>query len=92
MNRNSLKKYFPLFVLPTLIAFCLSFVVPFVLGVGLSFTEFTTVTNAKWCGFENYIKAFTDDASFLHALGFTFLSRSFPSSRSTYLPLPWHSF
>lgn len=73
MNRSSLRKYFPLFVLPTLLAFCLSFVVPFVLGVGLSFTEFTTVTNAKWCGFENYIKAFTDDASFLHALGFTFL-------------------
>lgn len=73
MNRHSLKKYFPLFVLPTLLAFCLSFVIPFLLGVGLSFTEFTTVTNAKWCGFSNYIKAFTDDAGFLHALGFTFL-------------------
>lgn len=73
MNRHSLKKYFPLFVLPTLLAFCLSFVIPFLLGVGLSFTEFTTVTNAKWCGFSNYIKAFTDDTGFLHALGFTFL-------------------
>ena len=73
MNSRTLRKYFPLFVLPTLLSFCLSFVVPFLLGVGLSFTEFTTVTNAKWCGFQNYIKAFTDDTGFLHALGFTFL-------------------
>lgn len=66
-------RYFPIFVLPTLIAFTLFFVVPFVMGIGLSFTKFTTVTNAKWVGFENYIKAFTFDKEFLHALGFTSL-------------------
>ncbi len=68
---NSLKKYFPIFVLPTLLAFILAFVLPFLMGVGLSFTEFTTVENASFNGVQNYIRAFTTDADFLRALGFT---------------------
>ena len=63
---KNLNKYFPVFVLPTLISFFLVFIIPFVLGVFLSFTEFTTVENAMWVGFENYIKAFTKDTSFLN--------------------------
>ena len=59
MNK-SLKKYFPVFVLPTLIAFIIAFVAPFIMGVGLSFTKFTTVTNAQFVGLDNYIKIFTD--------------------------------
>ena len=59
--RKSMNKYFPLFVLPTLIAFTLFFIIPFLMGIGLSFTKFTTVTNAKWVisrfGFENVQKA-----------------------------------
>ena len=39
----ALKKWFPVFVLPTLAAFTIVFAVPFILGLGLSFTEFTTV-------------------------------------------------
>lgn len=70
---QSLKKYFPIFVLPTLVAFTIFFVVPFLMGVGLSFTDFPTVNNAKWVGFDNYIKAFTADKGFVHALGFTAL-------------------
>lgn len=69
---KSLKKYFPFFVLPTLIAFLISFVIPFVLGVVLSFTKFTTVTDAKWVGISNYIKVFSNQ-DFLHALVFTVL-------------------
>ena len=68
-----MRRYFPLFVLPTLLAFCLAFVAPFALGVGLSFTRFTTVTDARFVGLDNYIRAFTDDGEFLHALGFTAL-------------------
>ncbi|MBQ7800069.1 MAG: sugar ABC transporter permease [Oscillospiraceae bacterium] len=68
---NSLKKYFPIFVLPTLLAFILAFVLPFLMGVGLSFTEFTTVENASFNGVQNYIRAFTTDTDFLRALGFT---------------------
>ncbi len=71
--RKSVARYFPIFVLPTLIAFTLFFVIPFLMGIGLSFTKFTTVTNAKWVGLENYIKAFTFDKEFIHALGFTSL-------------------
>ena len=71
--RKSMNKYFPLFVLPTLIAFTLFFIIPFLMGIGLSFTKFTTVTNAKWVGLDNYIKAFTFDSEFTHALGFTAL-------------------
>lgn len=69
--KKSLTRYFPIFVLPTLLAFTMFFIVPFIMGIGLSFTKFSTITNAKWVGFENYIKAFTSDTEFLHALGFT---------------------
>src|SRR5574344_3089527 len=71
-NKN-LRKYFPVFVLPTLIAFTLFFIVPFLMGIGLSFTKFATINNAKWVGLDNYIKAFTFDNEFIHALGFTSL-------------------
>ncbi|AIQ33403.1 MULTISPECIES: carbohydrate ABC transporter permease [Paenibacillus] len=67
---KSIKKYFALFALPTIIAFGIAFVVPFLLGIYLSFTEFTTVNDAKWIGFGNYVKAFSNQ-EFLNALGFT---------------------
>jgi len=70
MEKN-LKKYFALFVLPTLIAFTIAFLIPFIMGVYLSFTEFTTISNAKWAGFSNYVKAFQDGSNFLGALLFT---------------------
>ena len=66
----ALKKYFPVFVLPTLIAFVIAFAVPFVLGIYLSFTEFITVADAQWVGIDNYIKAFSND-DFINALWFT---------------------
>lgn len=70
MNK-SLKKYFPVFALPTFISFAAVFLIPFIIGVYLSFTEFTTVTNAQWAGFSNYIKAFTADSTFISSLWFT---------------------
>lgn len=72
MKRN-IKKYFPIFLLPITTAFAFAFVIPFSMGVGLSFTEFTAVTDAKWVGFQNYISAFSSSSDFLHALGFTAL-------------------
>lgn len=65
-----LKKYFPIFVLPTLIAFCIAFLIPFLMGLYLSFAEFTTVTDAKWVGFKNYIRVF-ENKEFLNALWLT---------------------
>jgi raffinose/stachyose/melibiose transport system permease protein len=70
MEKN-LKKYFPVFVLPTFISFAVVFLIPFILGIYLSFTEFTTVESAQWVGIENYTKAFTEDDNFLKALWFT---------------------
>ena len=70
---NPIKKYFPLFLLPTLIAFILFFVVPFVMGVALSFGQFKVITDVEWVGFQNYIKAFTFDNDFVRSLGFTSL-------------------
>lgn len=71
--KRSIKKYAPIFLLPIAIAFLFAFAVPFVMGVGLSFANFTTVTDAKWVGFQNYIDAFTSSSDFLHSLGFTAL-------------------
>ncbi len=68
---KTLKRYSPIFLLPTLIAFLIAFVIPFVLGFYLSFTEFQTVTNAEFVGFSNYINIFTKDNSFLNSLWFT---------------------
>ena len=65
------KKYYAFFTLPTLIAFAISFLIPFIFGIYLSFTTFTTVTDAKWVGFSNYLRAFTEDRDFVNALGFT---------------------
>lgn len=71
MNNKAMKKYFPIFVLPTLIAFTIGFIVPFCMGVYLSFCKFTTVTDAKFVGFSNYAKIFTEDGTFGHALWYT---------------------
>lgn len=68
--QKTIGKYFALFVLPTLVAFALAFLIPFVLGLYLSFTEFTTVTDAVFVGIDNYVKAFAN-ADFLNALWFT---------------------
>ncbi|MBQ3028996.1 MAG: sugar ABC transporter permease [Lachnospiraceae bacterium] len=56
-----LKKYWPLFVVPTMAAFAIGFVVPFFQGLYLSFCQFTTIKKAKWVGLDNYIRVFTDD-------------------------------
>lgn len=69
--QKSLKKYFAIFILPTLIAFLIAFLIPFLMGTYLSFTEFTTVTNSKWVGFANYVKIFSGDTDFVNALWFT---------------------
>ncbi len=69
---KAIKKYFPVFVLPTMLAFTIGFIAPFALGVYLSFCKFTTVTDAKFIGLQNYTKVFSD-GTFLHAMGFTVL-------------------
>ena len=65
-----MKKWWPVFVLPTLLAFIIGFVVPFVEGLYLSFCRFTTISKASWVGLENYLKVF-QDAQFWGSLKFT---------------------
>ena len=67
---RALKRWWPVFVLPTLLAFLIGFIVPFVQGLYLSFCKFTTVNNAKFVGLDNYTKVFAD-TSFTDAMKFT---------------------
>ena len=69
---KAIKKYFPIFVLPTLVAFTIGFIAPFLLGIYLSFCKFTTVTDAKFMGFKNYTKIL-EDSTFFHATWYTAL-------------------
>ena len=68
---HSVKRWFPVFVLPTLIAFLIAFLIPFIMGIYLSFCEFRTVSDATFVGLTNYISAFSDGSGFLNALWFT---------------------
>lgn len=69
---KAIKRYMPIFVLPTLCAFILGFIVPFVMGIGLSFCKFTTVTDAKFVGLSNYVDALQDTV-FRHSFWYTAL-------------------
>ena len=69
---KAIKRYLPIFVLPTFLAFLVGFVVPFIMGIGLSFCDFTTVTDAHFVGMENYVKAIQDTV-FKHAFWYTAL-------------------
>ena len=67
---KALKKYGPIFTLPIVAAFSIGFIVPFLQGLYLSFCKFTTIDNATWNGFNNYIYVFQDEA-FGKSFGFT---------------------
>lgn len=69
---KAIKRWSPLFVLPTLLAFTIGFIIPFAEGLYLSFCQFTTVRNAKFVGFGNYKKVFSD-ALLSHSFKFTVL-------------------
>mgnify|MGYP000838898615 FL=1 len=68
--QKAISKYWPVFVLPTLLAFIIGFIWPFIWGIYLSFQRFTTVSKTTFVGLQNYINVFSD-ATFLHAFGFT---------------------
>ena len=64
--QRPIKKWAPLFILPTFAAFVIGFVWPFIQGIYLSFCNFNTPRDAKWVGINNYAKVFTD-AGFMNA-------------------------
>lgn len=69
---KAVKKYWPIFLLPTMAAFLIGFIIPFIEGVYLSFCNFTTIKDAKFVGIQNYIEAFKD-SNFLGSFKFTTL-------------------
>ena len=69
---KAIKKFWPVFVLPTFAAFLVGFLWPFLQGLYLSFCRFITINKPSFNGVTNYIHAFTDP-EFLHAFWFTAL-------------------
>ena len=67
---KSIRRYFPVFLGPTFLAFIIGFIVPFIMGLYLSLCDFRTVTDAKFVGLSNFARAF-QDPEFLHAFLFT---------------------
>ena len=72
MVGKTIKKYWPIFLLPTAAAFCIGFLWPFVWGIYLSFCQFTTVSKVTFVGFSNYAKIMLDN-TFSHAFWLTVL-------------------
>lgn len=73
---KAVRKYWPIFVLPTFAAFLIGFVWPFIQGLYLSFCEFTTISKAKWVGLKNYaivfgVGEFKDPSPLTDSLWFT---------------------
>ena len=69
---KTIKRYWPVFLIPTMAAFVIGFIVPFAEGIYLSFCKFTTIRDAEFVGLQNYIDAFKD-ATFPDAFKFTTL-------------------
>lgn len=76
-QRKAIRKYAPIFLFPTLIAFIIGFVWPFIWGLYLSFFRFRTLSKTTFVGFQNYVKVFSDQSflySFVFTLAFTLIS------------------
>ena len=75
--QKSIRKWAPVFILPTFAAFCIGFVWPFLQGIYLSFCNFNTPKDAKWVGIQNYMKVFSDAGfrnAFWNTAGFAVVS------------------
>ena len=69
---KAIKRFWPVFAIPTFAAFAIGFIWPFLQGLYLSFCRFITIDTAQWNGIQNYIYALTEE-SFLHSFWFTAL-------------------
>ncbi|MEE1197931.1 MAG: sugar ABC transporter permease [Acutalibacteraceae bacterium] len=68
---KQIRKYSFILFAPVFAAFLLVFIIPFILGIYLSFTEFTTVSDAVFVGLKNYAEVFKNSGDFLNSLWFT---------------------
>ena len=72
-----IRRCFPLFMLPTFLAFCIGFIWPFIQGIYLSFCDFMIPKDAEFTGFDNYIRALADEGfrySFIYTATFAVVS------------------
>ena len=67
---KAMKRFAPIFLLPTVIAFAIGFLWPFIWGIYLSFFRFKTLGKTTFVGLENYSKVF-GGGSFLSSFWFT---------------------
>ena len=74
---KAIKKYWPFFLLPTLAAFIIGFVWPFLWGIFLSFHKFTTISKTTFVGLDNYLKVFQDEHVRLRLLVYGEIHRRF---------------
>ena len=75
--RRPIKRWSWLFIAPTFAAFIIGFIWPFIQGIYLSFCKFNVPKDAKWVGWENYIKVFKDAGfanAFWNTAGFAVVS------------------
>ncbi len=74
---KAIRKYWPVFLLPTVCAFIIGFVIPFCQGLYLSLCKFQTVNKTTFVGLSNYSKAIADtlfQESFWLTVRFTLIS------------------
>ena len=77
MTRRQIRRWMPLFLLPTAIAFAIGFVWPFIWGGYLSFFDFKTVQFREFVGLDNYARALSDPEfadAFLFTAAYTVVS------------------
>ena len=66
------KMWFSIFVGPILFAVLVVVIIPMILGIYFSFTDWNGINNhANWVGILNYIEVFKGDKEFLNAFTFT---------------------
>ena len=70
--RRPIRRSWAIFMLPTVAAFSIGFIWPFLQGIYLSFCSFITTGNARWIGFGNYFNAFRDKG-FIYSFWYTAL-------------------
>lgn len=72
MRQKNFRYWF--FVLPALIPFSLCILVPAIMGIYYSFTDWNGISQEiRWVGIQNYVTIFSGDKNFTHAFVFTLL-------------------
>jgi len=77
VKKDILNKFYDnltgyVFILPWLIGFIAFLLVPLIISLYYSFTEYDMLSQAKWVGMKNYINILSDDDTFWSSLKTTF--------------------